>query len=178
MQVSTLNGHNKSKIHNTTCTTYSGNSLHCNCWAISLMCTIGCKSAGFFKVTASEKVDKWIRGFNLWRPWMYTVWTGSALWSSQQWSELLHNNTQHCITILWHASFFVSECQVTTYHQDMDQISSDGVPHFQRQIVGRRYHCAVMAIPCHHGNLQLGHLVFQRRRVVLPEGESSDAIQD
>lgn len=60
---------------------------------------------------------------------------------------------------------FVSD----TYHQNMNEVSSGGVPHLQRQIVGGRDHGAVMAIPRHHGDLQLGHLVFQWRRVVLPE---------
>lgn len=60
---------------------------------------------------------------------------------------------------------------ISTYHQDVDEVAGGGVPHLQRQIVGRCDHCAVMAIPRYHGNLQLGHLVFQWRRVVLPEGK-------
>lgn len=60
-------------------------------------------------------------------------------------------------------------CLTTTYHEDVDEVAGGGVPHLQRQIVGCCDHCAVMAIPCYHGNLQLGHFVFQRRRVVLPE---------
>lgn len=56
------------------------------------------------------------------------------------------------------------------YHQDVDQVPGGGVPHLQRQIVGCCDHRAVVAIPRYHGNLQLGHFVFQRRRVVLPVG--------
>lgn len=55
-----------------------------------------------------------------------------------------------------------------TYHKDVDEVSRGGVPHLQRQIVGCGDHRAVVAIPCYHGNLQLGHLVFQWWRVVLP----------
>lgn len=49
---------------------------------------------------------------------------------------------------------------VVKYHEDMDEVASGGIPHFQRQIVCRCYHCAVVAIPCDHGNLQLCHFVF------------------
>lgn len=49
---------------------------------------------------------------------------------------------------------------VVKYHEDMDEVASGGIPHFQRQIVCRCYHCAVVAIPCYHGNLQLCHFVF------------------
>lgn len=49
---------------------------------------------------------------------------------------------------------------VVQYHEDMDEVASGGIPHFQCQIVGRRYHCAVLAIPRYHGNLQLCHFVF------------------
>lgn len=65
------------------------------------------------------------------------------------------------------------EC-VFTYHEDVDEVAGGGVPHLQRQIVGRCDDRAVMAVPCYHGNLQLCHLVFQRRRVVLPVGKDVD----
>lgn len=67
---------------------------------------------------------------------------------------------------------FHALCLIITYHQDMDKVSGGRVPHLQRQIVGCRDHRAVMTIPCYHGNLQLGHFVFQRRRVVLSGGYS------
>lgn len=54
------------------------------------------------------------------------------------------------------------------YHEDVDEVAGGGVPHLQRQIVGRCDHRAVVAVPRYHGNLQLCHFVFQRRRVVLP----------
>lgn len=59
---------------------------------------------------------------------------------------------------------------ITTYHQYMYKVSRGGVPHLQRQIVGGCDHRAVVPIPCYHGNLHFSYLVFQRRRVVLPEG--------
>jgi len=62
-------------------------------------------------------------------------------------------------------------CLITSYHQDVDEVSRGGVPHLQRQIVRGCDHRAVMAIPRYHGNLQLGHLIFQWRRVVLPVGK-------
>lgn len=49
---------------------------------------------------------------------------------------------------------------VVKYHEDMDEAASGGIPHFQRQIVCCCYHCAVVAIPCYHGNLQLCYFVF------------------
>lgn len=70
-------------------------------------------------------------------------------------------------------SVLACEC-VFTYHEDVDEVAGGGVPHLQRQIVGRCDDCAVMAVPCYHGNLQLCHLVFQRRRVVLPVGKDVD----
>lgn len=66
------------------------------------------------------------------------------------------------------ASFVMEQLNVFMYHEDMDEVARGGVPHFKRQIVCRCYHCAVVAIPRYHGNLQLRHFVFQRRRVVLP----------
>lgn len=58
--------------------------------------------------------------------------------------------------------------RVKSYHEDVDEVARGGVPDLQRQVVGSGDHGAVMAIPRYHGNLQLGHLVFQRRRIVLP----------
>lgn len=54
----------------------------------------------------------------------------------------------------------VLNLNVAKYHEDMDEVASGGIPHFQRQIVCCCYHCAVVAIPCNHGNLQLCHFVF------------------
>lgn len=63
-----------------------------------------------------------------------------------------------------HASFVTSHCYLTLnvvqYHEDVDEVATGGIPHFQRQIVGRCYHRAVVAIPRDHGNLQLCHFVF------------------
>lgn len=50
----------------------------------------------------------------------------------------------------------------------MDQVAAGGVPDLQRQIVGGCDDRAVVAVPRYHGDFQLCHLVFQRRRVVLP----------
>lgn len=54
------------------------------------------------------------------------------------------------------------------YHEDVDQVAAGGVPDLQRQVVGGCDHRAVVAVPRYHGNFQLCHLVFQRRRVVFP----------
>lgn len=66
------------------------------------------------------------------------------------------------------SSFCLQIC--LNYHEDVDEVSGGGVPHLQRQIVGRCDHRAVMAVPRYHGNFQLSHLVFQRRGIVLPGG--------
>lgn len=105
----------------------------------------------------------------------------SNIWICIRWSIMckcfvkvvMLNPCQHCLLILsFDMCTCVSKCaNACTYHEDVDEVAGGGVPHLQRQIVGRCDHRAVMAIPCYHSNLQLCHLVFQRRRVVLPKGK-------
>ena len=64
----------------------------------------------------------------------------------------------------------------TTYHENVDQVPRGGVPHLDGEVVGGGDDGAVVAIPRHHGNLQLGHLVFQRGGVVLPVGERRKSV--